>query len=262
MPPETPRAPDAPAPAPDAFRPLTLHKVALGLIVVAVVIMLIALASLLGHQRTEGRLSENLHVVFWYFDVGREYNLATWYNSGLWLVMGALAAAIAVARPALHRSWWLLAGVALFASVDEYLEVHERLDVPGDVLAQHLPVEIGFTWVLVGAPIALVVGALLLRLVLSLPRRAALGVLLGGALFLTGAVGIETINGRILVANDMVVDNAYIYSTMVEELLEMSGVAVALSALVSLIQYDAGRGVLRLDPAVQVGRVRAGASVP
>src|SRR5690625_4993391 len=251
MPPETPRAPDAPAPAPESFRPLTLHKVALGLIVVAVVIILIALASLLGHQRTEGRLSENLHVVFWYFDVGREYNLATWYNSGLWLVMGALAAAIAVARPALHRSWWLLAsdlglivvavviilialasllghqrtegrlsenlhvvfwyfdvgreynlatwynsglwlvmgalaaaiavarpalhrswwllaGVALFASVDEYLEVHERLDVPGDVLAQHLPVEIGFTWVLVGAPIALVVGALLLRLVLSL----------------------------------------------------------------------------------------------
>src|SRR5690625_775722 len=192
MPPETPRAPDAPAPAPDAFRPLTLHKVALGLIVVAVVIILIALASLLGHQRTEGRLSENLHVVFWYFDVGREYNLATWYNSGLWLVMGALAAAIAVARPALHRSWWLLAGVALFASVDEYLEVHERLDVPGDVLAQHLPVEIGFTWVLVWAPIALVVGALLLRLVLSLPRRATLGVLLGGALFLTGAVGIRS----------------------------------------------------------------------
>src|SRR5690625_4791130 len=141
------------------------------------------------------------------------------------------------------------------ATTDIYtLSLHDALPI--------LPVEIGFTWVLVGAPIALVVGALLLRLVLSLPRRATLGVLLGGALFLTGAVGIETINGRILVANDMVVDNAYIYSTMVEELLEMSGVAVALSPLVSLIQYDAGRGVLRLDPAVQVGRVRAGASVP
>src|SRR5690625_5101315 len=142
MPPEAPRAPDAPAPAPDAVLPLTSHKVALGLIAVAVVSTLTALASRPGHQRTEGRLSENLHVVFWYIDVGRAYNLATWYNSGLWLVMGAPAAAIAVARPALHRSWWLLAWVALFASVDEYLEVHERLDVPGDLLAQHLPVEI------------------------------------------------------------------------------------------------------------------------
>src|SRR5699024_9387011 len=146
--------------------------------------------SLLGHQRTEGRLSENLHVVFWYFDVGREYNLATWYNSGLWLVMGALAAAIAVARPALYRSWWLLAWVALFASVDEYLEVHERLDVPGDVLAQHLPVEIGFTWVFVGAPLALVVGALLLRLVLSLPRSATLSCRLCSAPVLSCVIGI------------------------------------------------------------------------
>jgi len=262
MPPETARDPDAAPPSPEAFRPLTLHRVALWLIVVAVVIILIALASLLGHQRTEGRLSANLHVLFWYFDVGREYNLATWYNSGLWLVMGALAAVIAVARPALPRSWWLLAVVALFASVDEYLEVHERLDVPGDMLAQHLPVEIGFSWVLVGAPIALVVGALLLRLVLSLPRRATVGILLGGTLFLAGAIGVETINGRILLANDMVVNNAYIYSTMVEELLEMSGVAVALSALVSLIQHDAGRGVLRLDPAVQARGVGVGATVP
>src|SRR5699024_4983199 len=139
--------------------------------------------------------------------------------SGLWLVMGALAAAIAVARPALHRSWGLLAGVALFASVDEYLEVHERLDVPGDVLAQHLPVEIGFTWVLVRAPIALVVGALLLRLVLSLPRRAALVVLLGGPLSLAGAVGIETISGRLLVVKDMVADHAYSYAPLVYELL-------------------------------------------
>src|SRR5699024_3258311 len=174
---------------------------------------------------------------------GREYNLATWYNSGLWLVMGALAAAIAVARPALHRSWWPLAGVALFASVDEYLEVHERLDVPGDVLAQHLPVETGFTWVLVGAPIALVAGGPLPRLALSRPRRAPLGVLLGAAPCLPGAIGIAPISGRILLANDTVVNNAYIYSPMVGELLELSGVAVGLSALVSLIQYDAGRGV-------------------
>ncbi|WP_345080172.1 hypothetical protein [Brachybacterium paraconglomeratum] len=232
------------------FRPLTLHKVALWLIAVAVVIVVIALVFLLAHQRTTGVLSQNLHTVFWYFDVGREYNMATWYNSGLWLLMGALSAAIAVARSTHRRSWWLLTAVALFASVDEYLEVHERLDLPADRLFERLPFDLGFSWVLLGAPIALVIGLLLLRLVLALPARARNGLILGGALFLLGAIGVESVNGMILAGNDHIVDNAFIYGTMVEELLEMSGVAVAFASLLSLFQHDARNGTLRLDPTV------------
>src|SRR5690606_4926639 len=113
-----------------------------------------------------------------------------------------------------------------------------------------LPVTIGFSWVLLGAPIALVIVLLLLRLVLSLPPRARNGLFLGGALFLAGAVAVETLNGRILVGNDGIVNNAYIYSTMLEELLEMSGIAVAFASLLSLIQRDPVARVLRLDPAL------------
>lgn len=91
--------------------------------------------------------------------------MTTWYRAGLWLVLGIRAATIAVARPAFRWSWWLLALVSRFASVDECLEVHERLDLPGNLLAERLPVDIGFTWVVLGMPIALA----LLRRVLSLP---------------------------------------------------------------------------------------------
>ena len=237
-----------------AFRPLSLYSVAAWLIAVAAAIIVIALVFLLAHQRTTGLLSQNLHTVFWYFDVGREYNMATWYSSGLWLLMGALAAAIAATRPVLRRSWWLLAAAALFASVDEYLEVHERLDVPADRLLERLPFDLGFSWVLLGGPIALVVGLLLLRLVLALPDRARNGLLLGGVLFLAGAIGIESVNGRILAANDHIVNNPYIYGTMLEELLEMSGVATAFASLLSLVQRDAASGVMRLDPAVSAPR--------
>jgi hypothetical protein len=237
-----------------SFRPLSPHRIAVRLIAVAVVIILVALASLLAHQRTTGVTSQNLHTVFWYFDVGREYNMATWYNSGLWLLLGVLAAMIALARPVFRRSWWLLSVVALFASVDEYLEVHERFDVPGTWLAERLPFHVGFTWVLVGAPIALVIGLLLLRLVLSLPRRALIGILLGGATVLVGAIGVESLNGRHLAASDWVVDNRYIYGTMIEELLEMSGIAIALAALISLFQHDSASGHYRLDPQVQSRR--------
>ena len=233
------------------FRPLPLRRIALGLIAVAAGIILVALVTLTAHQRTTGVRSQNFHTVFWYFDVGREYNMATWYNSGLWLLLGAFAAAIALTRPRLRGSWWLLSVVALVASVDEYLEVHERLDVPGDRIAAMLPVEVGFTWALVGAPIALMIGLLLLRLVLSLPRRATWGILLGGALFLVGAVGIETLNGNHLAAMDWMVDNRYIYGTMLEELCEMSGIAIAIAALLSLVQRNEALGQLRLDPALR-----------
>jgi hypothetical protein len=246
------------------FRPLPLPRVAASLIAVAAAIIVIALVFLLAHQRTTGLLSQNLHTVFWYFDVGREYNMATWYNSGLWLLMGALSGAIAVSRPAHRGAWWLLTAVCLFASVDEYLEVHERLDLPADRLLAHLPFELGFSWVLLGAPIALVVGLLLLRLVLALPARVRNGLILGGVLFLLGAIGVESLNGRILAADDHVVTNPFIYGTMLEELLEMSGVAIAFASLVSLLQRDAVSGMLRLDPMllprVTPGRGRSGRS--
>lgn len=86
---------------------------------------------------------------------------------------------------------------------------------------------------------------------LLLPRRALIGILLGRALFLVGAVGVESLNGRHLAASDWMVDNRYIYGTMLEELLEMIGIAVPLAALISLFQHDSRSGHHRLDPAVQ-----------
>lgn len=237
-------------PAPAGFRPLPQYRVALCLIAVAATIIVVALVFLLAHQRTTGLLSQNLHTVFWYFDVGREYNLATWYNSGLWLLMGAVAAVIASARPLRRGAWWLVAAIALFASVDEYLEVHERLDLPADRLLERLPFDPGFSWVVLGAPIAVVIGLLLLRFVLALPSRVRNGLILGAVLFLLGAIGVESVNGMILAGNDHIVNNAFLYGTMLEELLEMSGVAIAFSSLLSLFQQDARSGVLRLDPAV------------
>ena len=58
------------------FRPLSLPRIAARLIAVAVVIILVALVTLLAHQRTTGVTSQNFHTVFWYYDVGREYNLS------------------------------------------------------------------------------------------------------------------------------------------------------------------------------------------
>src|SRR5699024_10036585 len=87
-------------------------------------------------------------------------------------------------------------------------------------------------------------------LVFSLPARARNGILLGGTLFLLGALGVESVNGMILARNDIVVDNAFLYGTMLEELLEMSGVAIAFASLLSLVEYDPAPSILVLAPAL------------
>lgn len=53
-----------PASEKNEFCPLSLPRIAARLIVVAVVIILIALVTLLAHQRTAGVTSQNFHTVF------------------------------------------------------------------------------------------------------------------------------------------------------------------------------------------------------
>lgn len=232
------------------YRSLPLGRTAMVTGGLGVLVALIALTTLTLLQNVPAAYVDDVHTVFWHFDVGREHNVATWYSAGLWLLLAAASVAVALARPRRRASWWFIAVVATLASADEYLELHERLDGPAQRIAALLPFDLWFTWVLVGAPIALVVAALLLRAVLTLPPASRLGIVVAGALFVLGSVGVETLNGRTLERYDGVVTNAYLYGTMVEEVLEMVAVGLALASVLALVQHRRSDGTLRLDPRV------------
>lgn len=233
------------------FTPIRVVRAYLPLLAVAVGICLVAIGSFAGHQLTDGAASRNFHHVFYLFDVGREYNVATWYASMLWALVGLLAAVFFAHARRYRLSWLLFAAVAFVASVDEYLELHERLDVIGNAIMPYLPFTVGFSWVLVGAPLALIVSLLLLRLVLSLPRRVRWGIVVGGLLFAAGAIGVETVSGRHIQQNAWIPDLTYIGLTLVEEFLEMAGIALAAASLISLIERDRETGVMRFSPALR-----------
>ncbi|WP_135848358.1 hypothetical protein [Serinibacter arcticus] len=239
-----------PADTDRGYRSLPLRRMAAVTAGIGLLITLIALATLTLLQNAPAQYFDDIHTVFWHFDVGREHNVATWYSAGLWLLLAVASIAIALARPQRPRSWWFIAVVATLASADEYLELHERLDGPAQSLATALPFDLWFTWVLVGLPIAVVVAAVLLRAVLSLPAASRLGIVVAGTLFVLGAVGVETVNGSILERNDGIVTNAYLYGTMVEEVLEMAAVGLALASVLALVQHRRSDGTLRLDPRV------------
>lgn len=114
-----------------------------------------------------------------------------------------------------------------------------------------------FPWLVIGVPLALLVGLLLLPLVLSLPKRTTLGILAAGALFLSGAVGMELLSGYVLAYQEWVVNSRYVLVTLIEETLEMLAISLAVASLLSLFERDVDTGtwrVVRLAP--RAGRSR------
>ncbi|MFC5752302.1 hypothetical protein [Actinomadura rugatobispora] len=188
----------------------------------------------------------------WAFNVGAEANLATWWNSTLLLSVAGTALVAAVlsgrdARPG-RRSWPALEAAAAWLSIDETVQVHERLAGPGRAWARELGLALPtYAWVLPGAALALTGTLCAVLWARRLPpdlRRGLLGAL---AAYLTGALVVESFNGW---ARRQGADVVYAVGTSVEEALEMGACLLALAVLARfvLLGRDAhtGRVVVRL----------------
>lgn len=172
---------------------------------------------------------------FYFFDVGREINVPAWFSAGLWIIAGTLAGYFA-RRAGKHRmSWLLFSAVCILFSLDETLELHERLDVIGNEISKYLPFELGFTWVIPGVVIAALIVGLLLRLVLSLPRIPRFWLIAAGMIFVGGAMGVETLSGLFIRGDGL--PWQFFLLTLIEETMEMTGVALCIAALAHLIAY-------------------------
>lgn len=93
------------------------------------------------------------------FDLNLEYNVPTWVASLLFAYAALLQWRLARAAPGWpHRYLWgALAAICLLASLDEYIQIHERLGnlLPADS-ATAISQQIGYAWVIPGLAIALV----------------------------------------------------------------------------------------------------------
>lgn len=152
---------------------------------------------------TPGR-SEASRLLFQIFDLDSENNVPTWYAALLWAIAAGLALVSArreFSRPAVVRwSWTLLGGVFLLLSIDEAASLHERwLDLAGDVVQDMTGVADSFyyNWVALAAVLAASIAALLVPFLLRIRRDVAVCLILGGALFLMGSLGFETVSSAI-----------------------------------------------------------------
>lgn len=188
--------------------------------------------SALGHCRLLG-LSQ-------LFDTNLEQNVPAFFSALNMLFCALLLVMLARADSRRNAAGWsLLALLFLLLPFDELFAVHETLNVPlRERLGSSGP--LFFAWVIPYALAVAIVAPLLLRLLRGVPKATRRGFVDAGALFLAGAVGLEMIAASLAGAPGERATLPVLVAQTLEELLEMSGVALFTRAL---LRYMAERGI-------------------
>ena len=136
-----------------------------------------------------------------FFALTSENNLPTWYTTVVMLAV-AFAAAVAgwLARSrsrAMAVRWWIFAGLFALLSLDEMAALHERLEPLGARIL-HPTGFFYFVWVVPGIVLAAVVVVAVLQLARALATPVRRELVLGIALFLGAALGLEMLGGMLL----------------------------------------------------------------
>lgn len=156
--------------------------------------------------------------------LSHEQNVPTLYSALLLLFAAGLSALLAAqARRGDRRDMWPWAGLAagfFYISVDEVLELHEQWG-----RSFRLGGALHYGWVVPAAGIVLAVGLLYTRFLLRAPKPLRYRLLIAGAIYVFGAVGMELPLGY-WVEKEGEKTLGYALIDWVEETLEMAGIAL------------------------------------
>jgi hypothetical protein len=188
---------------------------------------------ILGHSRVFGLVA--------LFDLDGERNIPTYYSSLSLFFCCVLAALIGLARRDQGETdsvyWLVLAGLFFFMSVDELASLHEKLILPMRSLFDASGV-FYFAWVIPYEVLTIGVGVAYLRFLFRLPPAIRNLLLIGGIIYLDGALGMEMLGGLYRSLDGDHKDLICATMTTVEESLEMVGVLVCIHALLQFITNE------------------------
>ncbi len=194
-------------------------------------------AFVLDHIRHSGsRTAKN--IIRW-FDFNLENNVPTWFSVCLLAFSMLLLLLIyrhhrAQRNPQAHY-WLTLAIIFLLMSVDEMVQLHEevaRIVRPG--LGPDTPAIFYWAWVIPYGLFALLAGIYFLRFVRGLPAATRKLFFLSGAIYVSGALGLELLEGHFYVQYGL----NHLYNRIlycIEELMEMGGITLFIHALLGYL---------------------------
>jgi hypothetical protein len=183
------------------------------------------------------------------FDLNQEGNLATWFSVALLFVNALVFAVIAGVWRGQRggRAWAGLALLFLAMSVEEGAALHEMTVLPLRNLLNAGGL-LYYTWVLPGIVFVLCVAAAYLPFLARLPARTRNLLVLAGAVYVTGAIGVEMLGGRHAALHG-VANFGYALLAHLEESLEIAGLVVLLYTLLDYVGRYEGPITLRIAPA-------------
>lgn len=180
------------------------------------------------------------------FSIMRDASLPTWTASVILLACAALlaiAGRVAVAAQSAHaEKWRTLAVIFVLLSMDEVATMHE---LSGILIGRLVPsvAQLGgifhYKWVLVALPLLVALTAYVVPWLFALPTRTRQLFIASAIVFVSGAMGVEMLNG-LLDASTRENGIYYALGTTVEECMEFGG---ALLFLHALLDYLRGIGV-------------------
>lgn len=170
-------------------------------------------------------------------NMGREGSLATWLAGSLLTALAVVSLLCGHADDReggrWRRHWYLLAAAFLYVSIDELLEIHERLS-DGLQAVFDTGGALYYAWVVPALVVVAVFGLVQLRFLLRLPRWTRTRMLLAAAVFVGAAVGLEMVESVVYTsagADDLTL--TFEVLTMLEEAAELAAVVLALTTLLS-----------------------------
>lgn len=173
-----------------------------------------------------------------YFNFDHEANFPSLYSALALGFCSYLLAIIATFKRAekasYYRYWKWLSIIFIGLAVDEACSIHE-ISIP--LLRKVINSEgfLYFPWIL---PASILIAIFLLtfrKFIFSLPPKTKILFILAGAIYVGGAIGLESVSGYIADTPGLPI-RSYAIASTIEELLEMLGVVVFIYALLSYIQ--------------------------
>lgn len=214
-----------------------------------VILLALQVVSLLGQVSRFFLGHGNLMGLIPLVHVDAEQNIPTYYSVLAILFAAMLLAVITAAKrkqgDAYVKYWLGLALIFVLLSMDEFMMLHEmistpirdRLD-PGGWLHN--------LWVYPAGLLVLIFAAFYLKFLLNLPRRTAILFVIGGIVFVTGALGMEAIGGY---RDDLLGRFNFVSQVIahIEEFCEMTGIAIFIYALLDYMQEHIGPTALNIN---------------
>ena len=165
------------------------------------------------------------------FNMSEEANVPTWWSSALLLSCALWLFIVARSEAGTARKAWI--GLAIgfaYISLDETAGFHEFANLAADLGGLFT-----FAWVIPGTLVVVVVGVALLPFVRSLPPSTRRRFLLAGAVYVTGALGVEMLLGW-WISSFGPHNLGHVVIDLVEESMEIAGASLFLASLVAHVK--------------------------